>query len=113
MITTSKLSPILASARLSAYSRPARINSIASAPARSMLAGISVIPSEVSTSAASGSTSPSSTSCIDTGSLSGSCPSENVKHPCGSRSTSSTRRPFSTIAAPNDATVVVLATPPF
>ena len=30
-----------------------------------------------------------------------------------SASTSSTRRPFSSIAAPNDATVVVLATPPF
>ena len=48
MITTSNWSPTLASARLSAYSRPARINSIASAPARSMLAGSSVIPSDVS-----------------------------------------------------------------
>src|SRR5262249_50233968 len=36
-----------------------------------------------------------------------------VKQPCGSRSTSSTRRPSSTIAAPSEATVVVLATPPF
>ena len=78
-----------------------------------MLAGSSVMPSLVSTSAADGSTSPSSTSCTDTGSLSGSWPRENVRHPCGSRSTSSTRRPFSSIAAPNDATVVVLATPPF
>ena len=104
---------ILASARLRAYSRPARINSIASTPARSMLAGSSVMPSLVSTKAADGSTSPSSTSCTDTGSLSGSWPRENVKQPCGSRSTSNTRRPFSAIAAPNDATVVVLATPPF
>ena len=71
MITTSNFPPILASARLSAYSRPARINSIASAPARSMLAGSSVIPSEVSTNAASGSTSPSSTSWIDTAKLVG------------------------------------------
>ena len=38
-----------------------------------MLAGSSVIPSAVVTSAASGSTSPSSTSCTDTGNLSGSC----------------------------------------
>ena len=99
--------------RLNPYSRPARISSIASAPARSMLAGSSVIPSIVVTSVAFGSTSPSSTSCTDTGSLSGSWPSEKVKQPCGSRSTSSTRRPVSTIAAPSDATVVVLATPPF
>ena len=113
MITTSKSPLTFASARLSAYSRPARINSIASAPARSMLAGSSVMPSDVGTSAADGSTSPSSTSWIDTASLSGSWPSENVRQPCGSRSTSSTRRPFSAIAAPNDATVVVLATPPF
>ena len=103
----------MARARLSAYSRPARISSIASAPARSMLAGSSVIPSAVSISAASGSTSPSSTSCTETGSLSGSWPSENVRQPCGSRSTSSTRRPCSAIAAPSDDTVVVLATPPF
>ncbi len=81
MITTSNWSLTLASARLRAYSRPARINNIASAPARSMLAGSSVIPSDVSTSAASVSTSPSSTSWIDIGSLSGSWPSENVKHP--------------------------------
>ena len=81
MMTTSKSSTTLASARLSAYSRPARISSIASAPARSMLAGSSVIPSAVSTSAAFGSTSPSSTSCTDTVSLSGSWPSENVKQP--------------------------------
>jgi hypothetical protein len=71
------------------------------------------MPSGVVTSAASGSTSPSSTSCIDTGSLSGSCPSENVNEPCGSRSTSRTFLPFSAIAAPTEATVVVLATPPF
>ena len=113
MMTTSNWPASLASARLSAYSRPARISSIASAPARSMLAGSNVIPSTVVTSVALGSTSPSSTSCTDTGSLSGSWPSEKVKQPCGSRSTSSTRRPLSTIAAPSEATVVVLATPPF
>jgi hypothetical protein len=61
-ITTSYSEPIFASARLSAYSRPARINSIASAPARSMLAGINIIPSDVGTKDAAGSTSPSSTS---------------------------------------------------
>ncbi|CKT11557.1 Uncharacterised protein [Mycobacterium tuberculosis] len=72
MMTTSNRSENLANARLSAYSRPARISSIASAPAKSMLAGSNVIPSMVVTSTALGSTSPSNTSCTDTGSLSGS-----------------------------------------
>ena len=81
MMTTSKVSPSLSSARLSAYSRPARISSIASAPARSMFAGSSVMPSAVSVRAALGSTSPSSTSCTDTANLSGSWPSENVRQP--------------------------------
>ena len=40
-------------------------------------------------------------------------PSENVRQACGSRSTSSTRWPSSASAAPSEATVVVLATPPF
>jgi hypothetical protein len=40
-------------------------------------------------------------------------PSEKVRHACGSRSTSSTDCPSSARAAPIDATVVVLATPPF
>ena len=44
---------------------------------------------------------------------SGSRPSENVRQACGSRSTSSTRWPCSARAAPSEATVVVLATPPF
>ena len=111
--TTSNSSPNLSSARLSAYSRPARISSIASAPAKSMLDGSSVMPSAVVSRAAFGSTSPSSTSCTEIGSLSGSCPNEKVRQPCGSRSTSSTRRPLSATAAPSEATVVVLATPPF
>ena len=40
-------------------------------------------------------------------------PRENVRQACGSRSTSSTRWPSSASAAPSEATVVVLATPPF
>src|SRR5665811_141476 len=40
-------------------------------------------------------------------------PSENVRQPCWSSSTSNTRFFSSTRAAPSEATVVVLATPPF
>ena len=40
-------------------------------------------------------------------------PSEKVRQACGSRSTSRTRWPSSASAAPIEATVVVLATPPF
>src|SRR3546814_14464497 len=40
-------------------------------------------------------------------------PSEKVRHAWGSRSTSSTLWPSSARAAPSEATVVVLATPPF
>src|SRR4051794_21189475 len=49
----------------------------------------------------------------DSSRSSGSMPSEKVRQACGSRSTSSTRWPSSARAAPIDATVVVLATPPF
>ena len=56
---------------------------------------------------------PSSTWCIEVSRSSGSKPSENVRQACGSRSTSSTRWPRSASAAPSEATVVVLATPPF
>ena len=54
-----------------------------------------------------------STWCTDSSRSSGSMPRENVRQACGSRSTSSTRWPSSASAAPSDATVVVLATPPF
>src|SRR5690625_53648 len=40
-------------------------------------------------------------------------PNENVRHACGSRSTSRTCWPSSRSATPIDATVVVFATPPF
>src|SRR3546814_7980114 len=42
-----------------------------------------------------------------------SMPRENVRHACGSRSTSSTFCPSSASAAPTEATLVVFATPPF
>ena len=44
---------------------------------------------------------------------SGSMPIANVRHACGSRSMSRTLRPASAKAALVEATVVVLATPPF
>ncbi|SHX13458.1 Uncharacterised protein [Mycobacteroides abscessus subsp. abscessus] len=77
------------------------------------MAGSSVKSSVVVSSASLISACPSSTSCTEIPSRSGSCPSENVRQPCGSRSTSSTFLPACANAAPSDATVVVLATPPF
>ena len=56
---------------------------------------------------------PSMTSCIENSRASGSMPRENVRQAWGSRSTTSTRWPSSASAAPIEATVVVLATPPF
>src|ERR687897_3403411 len=58
-------------------------------------------------------TRPSSTSWTLSSTASGSRPSENVRQDCASRSTSSTLRPCSASADPREATVVVLATPPF
>ena len=54
-----------------------------------------------------------STWWTDSSRSSGSMPRENVRQACGSRSTSSTRWPSSASAAPSEATLVVLATPPF
>ena len=54
-----------------------------------------------------------STWWTDSSRSSGSMPSEKVRQACGSRSTSSTGWPSSASAAPIEATVVVLATPPF
>ena len=54
-----------AKARFSAYSRPGRINSSASAPARSMVAGNKVTLSSVSSRTSAMSSAPISTSCTD------------------------------------------------
>src|SRR5918997_6582667 len=54
-----------------------------------------------------------STSYIDTSSVSGSMPWLIVRLPCGSRSVQRTRWPRSTKAAARLRVVVVLATPPF
>ena len=54
-----------------------------------------------------------STSYIDVSSESGSIPWDIVRLPCGSMSTQSTRKPFSTKATARFSVVVVLATPPF
>src|SRR5829696_2969203 len=68
----------------------------------------------VSRSSASDATAgPPSTSVIVSSRSSGSTPRENVRQACGSRSTSRTRCSNSPSAAPNEATVVVFATPPF
>src|SRR4051812_37478172 len=54
-----------------------------------------------------------STSYIDVSSESGSMPCDMVRFPCGSMSTQSTRKPFSTNATARFSVVVVFATPPF
>ena len=54
-----------------------------------------------------------STSYIDRSTESGLKPWLIVRLPCGSRSTASTRRPFSLNATPRFSVVVVFATPPF
>ena len=54
-----------------------------------------------------------STSNIDTSSVSGSMPCDMVRLPCGSMSMHSTRWPSSAKAAARFSVVVVLATPPF
>src|SRR6478735_11444837 len=94
-------------------SRPVRVSSSASARASSMVAGIRSTPSSVAMMTSAGSTSFVSTWCTESSRSSGSMPREKVRHACASRSTSSTECPSSASAAPTEATVVVLATPPF
>ena len=78
-----------------------------------MVAGSRSTPSSVVTIASVGASPLVSTWWTESSRSSGSMPSEKVRHACGSRSTSSTRWPSSASAAPIEATVVVLATPPF
>src|SRR4051794_12976243 len=78
-----------------------------------MVAGSRSTPSSVARIAIVAPTPPSSTSCTLSSTESGSSPSEKVRQACGSRSTSSTLPPLSASALPSEATVVVLATPPF
>jgi hypothetical protein len=56
---------------------------------------------------------PTTVSLSDGSISSGSYPRENVRHPCGSRSTTSTARSSSAMAAAMLRAVVVLPTPPF
>src|SRR5688572_24945466 len=78
-----------------------------------MVAGSRSTPSSVSMTTSLACMPLVSTWWIDISTSSGSIPRENVRHACGSRSTSSTECPSSTRAAPREATLVVLATPPF
>ena len=94
-------------------SRPVRVSRSASARASSIVAGSRSTPSSVSMMTSVGSRPLVSTWWTESSRSSGSMPSENVRQACGSRSTSSTRWPSSARAAPSEATVVVLATPPF
>src|SRR3954449_9051020 len=78
-----------------------------------MVAGRRSTPSSVVTIASVGARPLVSTWWTESSRSSGSMPREKVRHACGSRSTSRTRWPSSARAAPSEATVVVLATPPF
>src|SRR5664280_3713769 len=78
-----------------------------------LLAGSRSGPSAVGWMTMLADTRPSSTSWTDKAKESGSRPREKVRQACWSTSTSRTRRPSSARAAPSEATVVVLATPPF
>ena len=95
----------------SARSRPIIVDIAISAPARSIEAQATStsrlrITSRIEVPC-------TSTSYIEDSSESGSIPWLIVRLPCGSRSTQSTRWPFSTKAAARLRVVVVLATPPF
>src|SRR6478672_8193284 len=100
-------------ADLMTCSRPVRVSRSASARASSIVAGIRSTPSSVAMMTSVGSSPLVSTWWTESSRSSGSMPSEKVRHAWGSRSTSRTRWPSSASAAPSEATVVVLATPPF
>src|ERR1700712_2700524 len=95
------------------YSRPVRVSRSASARASSMVAGSRSTPSSVAMIASVGSRPFVSTWCTEMSRASGSMPRLKVRHACGSRSTNRTPCPCSASAAPREATVFVLATPPF
>ncbi len=101
------------SAVLMTCSRPVRVNRSASARASSIVAGSISTPSWVSSRTSRASRPFVRTWWTESSRSSGSMPKENVRQACGSRSTNNTRCPSSASAAPREATVVVLATPPF
>src|SRR5687768_8156993 len=111
--TTSYAWVTSSSAVRSAYSRPGLLMSWASVPASSIVAGSRSMPSSVCWMAIAAPTRPSSTSWTLSSIASGSRPREKVRQDWASRSTRRTLRPCSANAAPSDATLVVLATPPF
>src|SRR5215472_15117921 len=104
-----------ASTRPSMNSRPTSCTSWTSAPDRSMLLGSRSMPSTLVGNSTSRAVTPASISTLYTV-ASSSCgwkPRPTDRAPCGSKSTSSTRRPTSASAAPRLMVVVVLPTPHF
>ena len=97
----------------STYSRPGRVSSCASVPASSMVAGSRSTPSSVGWMAIARRTRPSSTSW--TRQLDGLGVEPERERQAGLRVEVDEEhlRPCSASAAPSEATVVVLATPPF
>ena len=115
MMIRSKRSRTGASASRSRVSRPSPdISRRTSAEVRSWLVGSSQkLPSTTGTMACSAVQSPSSTSQLPSCTLAFSTPQPMVALPCGSRSTSSTRRCVAASEAARFTAVVVLPTPPF